>query len=270
MVSRQKSALHSNSKSRQQKGLFRGFGLFLICLGGIFTSCQSSKSDLEITVYAAASMTDYLLRVAEEFEEHHPWKVRFSFAASSVLARQIEAGAKADLFISANPEWATYLAKQFPKQPSPEPYLGNTMVLIRANGRALPDSFENWSPKNGRIALGNPEHVPAGKYAKRGLEALGLWENAASQVIPMSNVREALQLVLRGECEWGFVYGSDASVANLQGLTLPMPEGNVIQYQLFSLGETSNAGSRAFKKFLFSSYATELAIKMGFAVSDRR
>jgi molybdate transport system substrate-binding protein len=173
-----------------------------------------------LTVFAAASLQDGL-RVLEPLwrqggGERPP--LRFSFAASSALARQIEQGAPADLFASADEDWMDYLATRELIRPETRiAPLGNALVLVAPADRPLEvalapgvDLAALLGPQ-GRLAIGDPAHVPAGRYARQALIALGAWEAVVPRLARAGDVRAALLLVQRGEAPLGIVYATDAA-----------------------------------------------------------
>ncbi|HYY62654.1 MAG TPA: molybdate ABC transporter substrate-binding protein [Burkholderiales bacterium] len=160
-----------------------------------------------LTVFAAASLKNAL----DEANAGSPVPVVVSYGASSTLVRQIEAGAPAQGFISADEDWMDELEKRNLLAPGTRRnLLGNRLVWIAPAGRSA--SAEPWralGPRD-RVAMGDPRHVPAGKYARAALEKLGLWDQLAGRVAGAENVRAALALVARGESPLGIVYETDA------------------------------------------------------------
>jgi molybdate transport system substrate-binding protein len=165
-----------------------------------------------ITVFAAASMKDVLEHSAKEYLAAHGVAVVFSFASSSILARQIQAGAAADAFISADEEWMDWLAERDLIQTNSRTVItGNTLVIAAAPANtAREDPSELVAD---RFAMGDPAHVPAGRYAQSALETLGLWERVRPNAVLAENVRVALEYARRGEVGAAIVYGSDLQVA---------------------------------------------------------
>lgn len=162
-----------------------------------------------ITVFAAASMKEAIDAAAEAYERTGDAEIVVSFAASSVLARQIEAGAPADVFISANQDWMDRLEEAgFLRAPSRRDIAGNELVIVTAG--PMPKMAD---PRvllgRGRFVMGDPGHVPAGIYAKAALECLGLWETLRNDAVFAENVRVALEFARRGEVTAAIVYGSD-------------------------------------------------------------
>ncbi|MFP4207397.1 MAG: molybdate ABC transporter substrate-binding protein [Wenzhouxiangella sp.] len=176
---------------------------------------QSAFAD-RVTVFAAASMTNALVEVKQRFEAATRHELVVSLAASSALARQIQQGAPADIFIPANPSWMDVLEQDGLIEPGSRfDLLNNTMVLIAHGTQAAPvalgpelDLLELLA--GGRLAMALVEAVPAGIYGKAGLESLGLWAAVEASVAQTDNARAALALVARGEAPFGIVYATDA------------------------------------------------------------
>lgn len=154
-----------------------------------------------------------------------------SFASSSTLARQIEAGAPADLFISADQKWMDYAVdKKSIDTASRQTLLGNSLVVVAPKASEQKDftidSKTNWTTllNGGRLAVGDPEHVPAGIYAKEALQKLGAWETLSPKLAPAEDVRGALALVERNEAPLGIVYGSDAVASKGVKVVATFPE----------------------------------------------
>lgn len=173
----------------------------------IIMGAASADAAEHLTVFAAASLKNAL----DEANMGSPVAVVVSYGASSTLARQIEAGAPAGVFISADEDWMDELAKKNVLVPGTRrDLLGNRLVWIVPAGRAVP--AEPWrvlGPRD-RLAMGDPRHVPAGKYARAALEKMGLWPTLAGRIAGAENVRAALALVARGESPLGIVYETDA------------------------------------------------------------
>ncbi len=170
-----------------------------------------------VLVFAAASLGDVLEEVDRAFTQHTGIAVQASYAASSVLAKQIEAGAPADVFFSADLAWVDYLEQRSLLKPgSRHDVLGNDLVLIAPSERALPlkiaPGFDLAGAlgAGGRLALADPDSVPAGRYANAALSKLGVWDSVAGRLARAENVRAALAYVARGEAPLGIVYGTDA------------------------------------------------------------
>jgi molybdate transport system substrate-binding protein len=174
-----------------------------------------------VTVFAAGSLIDVLQRVAVLHRERSEDEIRFSFAASSTLARQIEQGAPADLFFSAHEDWMDYLQER--KLVAPADRLRpirNTLVLIspsdaRRNFAVIDKGFDPlpWLGADGRLAVADPAHVPVGVYARQAFEWLGVWESLEPRLARTQDVRSALVLVERGEAPLGVVFETDARIS---------------------------------------------------------
>lgn len=170
----------------------------------------------EITVFAAASMTNAMAEIEERFEAETGHDLSVSLAGSSALARQIQQGAPADVFISANPGWMDALEEDGLLEPGTRFDLLNNAIVLIAHGTDA-DKVEIGPEMDlpallagGKLAMALVDAVPAGIYGKAALEHLGLWETVAPQVVQADNVRAALALVSLGEAPYGIVYATDA------------------------------------------------------------
>lgn len=169
-----------------------------------------------VTVYAAASLVDVLEQLAADYARSGEPRPVLSFASSAVLARQIEAGARADLFISADQDWMDYLSqRQLIRSDTRINLLGNHLVLIAARSNTLalrigPGFTLASALGQGRLALADPDSAPAGRYARAALTALGVWDTVATRLARTEDVRGALAFVARGEAPLGIVYRTDA------------------------------------------------------------
>jgi molybdate transport system substrate-binding protein len=193
--------------------------IFSVALTALLTSaCFAARPAVaeQITVFAAASMTNAMAEVEERFEAATGHEVVVSLAASSALARQIQQGAPADVFISANPDWMDVVEGDGLVEPDSRfDLLNNTIVLIAHGTDAAavemgPDLDLAGLLDGGRLVMALVEAVPAGIYGKAALESLGLWSVVAPSVAQADNVRAALALVARGEAPYGIVYATDA------------------------------------------------------------
>lgn len=184
-----------------------------------------------VTVFAAASMNNVLQEIGQDFEKKYPEdKITFSFASSSALAKQIEQDAPADLFISADLQWLDYLAqKQSAKIKNRINLVNNELVLvapkesqIQADNIQAVDFAKELT--NSYLSVGNPAHVPAGKYAQKALTYYNLWETIEPKLARAKNVRDALSFVERGEAPLGIVYATDAKVSNKVKIVAVFPQ----------------------------------------------
>jgi molybdate transport system substrate-binding protein len=178
----------------------------------------AAQTDKGITVFAAASLTNVLQDLGGAFTKGSSIPVRFSFAASSALARQIENGSRADLFFSADLEWMDYLqARNLIQTGTRHDVLGNQLVLIgpadsKLSLKIAPKFALAAAVGSGRLATGDPDSVPVGRYAHEALANLGVWDDVAARLVRADSVRSALAFVDRGEAVLGIVYATDALV----------------------------------------------------------
>lgn len=230
----------------------------------------------EVTVFAAASTRPALDEIATTFAETTGHSAVMAYAGSSSLARQIELGAPADVFVSANPGWMDHLASRGMIAPDTRrDLLSNRLVLI-AHGADTPP-FDPSAPPglaarvgDGRLAMALVDAVPAGQYGKAALQSLGLWQDLAPRVVQTDNVRAALTLVALGEAAFGIVYDSDArsepSVAVVHRFA---PETHPpIRYPVAAVASRLRPETGAYLDFLTSDVAQEIFRRHGFAVLD--
>ncbi len=183
---------------------------------GLAIGLSSHVAAADVMVFAAASLKEALDDQARQFETRTGNKVVVSYGASNALAKQIEAGAPADLFISADLDWMDYVDQRRLLSPNTRTnLLRNTLVLIApASSKSTLQIGPNFALAAAlgqeRLAMANPDSVPAGKYGKAALEKLGVWSSVEKQVARAENVRAALALVSRGEAPYGIVYSTDA------------------------------------------------------------
>ena len=244
--------------------------LAVVC--GLALAAQAAERR-EVIVFAAASLTDALRDIGKDFESGGG-KVKFSFAASSLLARQIEAGAEADIFFSADTEWMDYLdQRKFTVGESRRDLLSNRLVLIAPVGSTLVLKIEPGFPLakalgDGRLAIAEPDTVPAGKYAKAALTRLGVWDSVAGKLASAENVRAALMYVARGEAPLGIVYVTDAKaepkVKTID--TFPADTHAPIVYPAALIARSITSEAKAFFAYLGSSRAKAVFARYGFVV----
>lgn len=239
--------------------------LLLLCIFVTSTSLQARP----LTLFAASSMTNAIDDICNLYQARYGQPIVRSFAASSSLARQIAAGAPADIFISANTRWMDFLAEQKAVQiDSIEPLLENSLVLI--GSQFYPSSaisLATLANKLGdeRLALANPDHVPAGMYARQALENSGQWPHLKSRLALGQNVRSTLLLVERGESPFGIVYNTDAlqSTKVRRISEIPSELHQAIIYPA-ALVKTPSEEAKHFYHFLFSADARAIFNHYGF------
>ncbi|MDQ0455037.1 molybdate ABC transporter substrate-binding protein [Rhizobium paknamense] len=235
---------------------------------------QPARAADKVTVFAAASLKETLDRLAADWKTQTGKEVTISFAASSALAKQIEQGAPADLFISADLTWMDYLAKADLIDPqSRVNLLGNRIVLITAAQSNLAlkigsDADLKAALGDGRLAMGAVQSVPAGMYGKAALEKLGLWESVKDKIAQADNVRAALLLVSRQEAPLGIVYETDARVDPGVKIIDRFPETShpPIIYPAALTEATKNPDASAFLTFLQGAKAAEVFKAAGFTM----
>ena len=205
---------HDEARGRGRTGAL--WALWPALVGLLVCLWAGPAAAERVVVLAAASTAHVIDAVIDAFQAGPDDRVVASYAGTSALARQIESGAPADIFVAANAAWMDHVAALGLTRPGSRQVLaGNLLVFVAGDGGVAP--FEPSQLLDlaallagGRLALGNPEHVPAGIYARQALEALGLWPAARERLAPAADVRAALALVARGEAPLGIVYATDA------------------------------------------------------------
>lgn len=241
------------------------------------TATQSQSATSSVLVFAAASLKEALDEQVAQFHATGAYRVRVSYAGSNALARQIEAGAPAALFISADETWMDYVAsKGVIAEGTRRALLGNELVLIApASGNTTALDLANTERAkqaisaalgNGRFAIADPRTVPAGKYAQAALTSLGLWGSVSTRLASADNVRSALAFVARAEAPLGAVYRTDALAE--QGVRVvarfPAHSHPPIVYPAAILRSHDSAAARALLDFLGSAGAQATWRKYGF------
>jgi molybdate transport system substrate-binding protein len=253
--------------------MFRFAGLltaFVILLGAAVS--PAGAEDKTITVFAAASMKNALDEIDAAYTAKTGVKFSVSYAASSVLAKQIEQGAPADVFISADTDWMDYAtAKKTINEPTRVNLLGNSIVLIAPKDSEIDNvdigpGFDLAKlAGDGKIATGDVKSVPVGKYAKAALEKLGAWQAAEPKFAMAESVRAALTLVARGEATLGIVYSTDAKVepgVKIVG-TFPADSHPAIIYPV-AAAAAAKPEAKEYLDYLHSAAAKAVLEKYGF------
>ncbi|MDR6796494.1 molybdate ABC transporter substrate-binding protein [Acinetobacter calcoaceticus] len=224
-----------------------------------------------VTVYAAASLTNAINDLEKIYEKQNNIEVKTSYAGSSTLAKQIEAGAPADVFISADTQWMDYLQnKKLVAANDRINLLGNRLVLITPKGQSLNVKLDKTTDPNkvftGKICTGDTKSVPVGKYAKQAFTNLGWWNRIEPKLVETEDVRAALNFVARGECQVGIVYATDAAVSKDVTVVGVFPE-NIHSPIIYTVGMVKkNPNSTKFYQFLQSNQAKAVFKKYGFSV----
>jgi len=254
----------------------------LLCLGLLCLTISASLSAADaqapqILVFAASSLTDAMQEASAAYEKTVHVTVKASFDSSAVLARQIEAGAPADVFFSADTEWMDYLqSRKLIQVASRKNVLGNRLVLIAPTQSQIQLKIAPHFPLaaalgKGRLATGDPDSVPAGRYARSALTNLGVWDEIAPRLARAENVRVALLYVARGEAPLGIVYASDALAdKNVRVVdTFPADTHEPIVYSI-ALTRPAKSQAQAFIAYLTGPQGRDIFVKYGFTVDDHR
>ncbi|MBK1664013.1 molybdate ABC transporter substrate-binding protein [Rhodospirillum rubrum] len=229
----------------------------------------------ELTVFAAASTTNALTDIVALFNDTGAGPAVASFASSSTLAKQIEQGAPAGVFLSADQKWMDYLdEKGLIAKDSRADLLGNRLALIAPANSAL--TVAEVSSKTdfpallgeGRLAVGDPDHVPVGIYTKEAFTKLGLWDGVANKLAPANDVRGALTFVERGESPLGVVYSTDSAVSEKVKTLALLPESShkPVTYPVATVKAKDTKTARAFVDFLKGAEAKAVFERYGFQV----
>jgi molybdate transport system substrate-binding protein len=252
------------------RGLIGAFAAALWLVWAVPASAQGR----DVLIFAAASLKNALDDIHAQYTKETGKQLTISLAASSQLAKQIESGAPADIFISADLDWMDYLAqKNLIKPDTRKNLLGNELVLVVPKDRALdvkivPGFDLAKLLEGGRLAVADTAAVPAGKYAKAALEKLGVWEAVSGRLAQAETVRSALALVARKEAPLGIVYQTDA--ASEPGVRIagvfPADTHPPIVYSIVLTAGSTNPDAGAFLAYLSSEKALLLFEKQGFAV----
>lgn len=227
----------------------------------LFALAGPALAEEPVRVFAAASLTNALDDIAAEWEKAGHPKPRLAYAASSALAKQIEAGAPADVFASADRAWMDYLEDRGRIMPSTRvDLLGNELVLIVPKGKRIPirldRDFDIAGAFTGKLCTGEPGVVPVGIYAKQSLENLGWWVPLKGRIVGTDDVRTALAFVERGECALGIVYATDAKISSKVEILQRFPENThkPIAYP-FAAIKGARPETQAFLRFVETSPA---------------
>jgi len=243
-----------------------------LTLSVLVTNAQAQDIACEpITIFAAASTTNVMEKIADDYERNTACSVTTVFAASGTLARQIESGAPADLFLSANVEWMDWLEQSAIVKPENRTnLLGNDLVLIvpkftdfSSFNLNTPQGLQSFLGER-RLAIGDPASVPAGRYAVAYIRRMGLSKDLKDNIVTAASVRAALTWVARDEAIAGIVYRTDAMIEDSVSIaaTFPAPSDAPIIYPLALMGRTPHADARAFYDHL-QTYASAVAFTDG-------
>ena len=252
----------------------------LLLMLGLLTACgqptpqeaneRAPVDDGPPLVLAASSLQESLEAAADAWAAEGHARPTLSFAATSALARQIDARAPADLFLSADQDWMNHVeARGLIDPTSRANFVGNSIVLVVPRSSDL-----TWSPGgdlslalgDGKLAMADPDAVPAGKYGKAALESLGQWNAVSPDIVRAENVRAALAFVERGAAAAGVVYGTDAAASDKVRVVATFPTGShpPIVYPLAQLNSSRSKDAAAFRGFLLSQEGQAIFRRYGF------
>ncbi|MBX9592537.1 MAG: molybdate ABC transporter substrate-binding protein [Hyphomonadaceae bacterium] len=258
---------------RKWLGFAAGSAAVMLIAWGL-PQAEAQAQGRDVVVFAAASLKNALDAINAQWQKETGKKATISYAASSALAKQIEQGAPAQLFISADLDWMDYVAhKNLIKLDTRSNLLGNRIVLIAPKDKAQPVEIKagfNLAEiiGNGRLSMANVDFVPAGKYGKAALEKLGVWGSVSSKIAQAENVRTALLFVSRGEAPAGIVYRTDAAAdANVKIIGMfPEDTHPPILYAIALTANATHPDAAEFLAYVRSGKARPLFEAQGFVV----
>lgn len=250
------------------------FAVAAVSVAFLGTAALPAMAAEKVTVFAAASLKNALDAANAAWAKESGKEATASYAASSALAKQIEGGAPADVFISADLDWMDYVAKKdLIKADTRSNLLGNRIVLVASKDKAKPvDIKQDFDLSgllgDGKLAMGEVKSVPAGKYGKAALEKLGVWSSVESKVAGAESVRAALALVSRGEAPYGIVYQTDVTADPGVAIvgTFPAESHAPIIYPIAILAESKNPDAAGYLEFLKSEKSAHFFTEQGFTV----
>ncbi|MEM7583461.1 MAG: molybdate ABC transporter substrate-binding protein [Acidobacteriota bacterium] len=251
--------------------------LTVLLAAGLASCGESSSDDRPVVVFAAASLQDFALEIGETFEAKHKTPITFNFAGSNTLAQQIKAAPGADVFLSADREWVTFLESEGrAREASRRKLLANQLVLIahRDAPYTLDDPLDLATASFRHLALADPEAVPAGRYARAALQRLpvegtDLWTAVADRVAPALDVRAALALVASDPEILGIVYRSDTLASDDVRILCELPEvpGQPILYFATRIVDSPNPrAAQRLLDFLMLASTAKTALRHGFSI----
>lgn len=274
-VSAAQAAFQAPGNLHVIKSIARLCTLFFVAAALLSRPALAADNQREpLIVFAAASLTDVLEQTGRLYTRQSNVPVKFSFAASSALARQLESGARADAFLSADQDWMNYLQEhKLIKAGTRSDLLGNRLALIAPSDSKVTLKLRRDAPLlaalggNGRLSTGDPDSVPVGKYAKAALSNLNLWSALERRLVRADNVRVALMYVARGEAPLGIVYATDAAMEPRVRIVDLFPESShaPITYPMAATASASPE-TESFLKFLRSADVRAIFNKAGFTV----
>ncbi len=244
--------------------------IYLQWLAWVVALVAAGGRAAELNIFAAASLADALQAISRVYEPQSGDQLRFNFAASSTLAVQIQQGAPADIFFSADEAKMDALARAgLVATDTRKALLSNTLVIVvnADHGAALTTPADLATPGIRKLALGEPQTVPAGIYAKEYLQQHGWWEQVQAKVVPTASVRACLAAVESGNVDAGIVYKTDALISQRVKIVaeIGVADGPKISYPLAVMKNSKNAAAaRRFAEYLASPPARAVFMKFGF------
>jgi molybdate transport system substrate-binding protein len=247
--------------------------LYLCIISLLLVACvQTKQSKQELIVFCASSLTNVLTEIAEEYKRVNNIDIRLNISSSGTLARQIEHGASPSVFISANEKWVNYLiGLDLLIAESKQKVAGNSMVVIvPVSSKVETLLFGNnfFSTFKGRLAIGDPKHVPAGEYVQQAIINAGYRKELEERILPAKDVRSAMMLVELGEVEMGIVYKTDALKSEKVKIVAEIPDALHLPIGFFAsiIKGKNDEQTMLFYKFLNSNEAKSIWIKHGFKI----
>jgi molybdate transport system substrate-binding protein len=254
------------------KIFFRRLVLLALLVGAHAQAGEPVRGEEPVRVFAAASLTNVLNDIAAQWQRAGHPKPSLAFGASSALGKQVEAGAPADVYASADLKWMDYLEERGRIAAGTRAnLLGNTLVLIAPKGRrfavTMRPGFDLAGAFKGKLCTGEPGVVPAGIYARQSLEKLGWWPSLQGRIVGTDDVRTALAFVERGECGAGIVYATDARISDKVDVLAQFPADTHAPI-VYPFAEVKNARpqTRAFLRYLRTPEAAATFRHHGFTV----
>ena len=260
---------YSETKIFVNKLISRSFILYFLVIS--FWSCGGKKThENEIVVFCAASLSPVMEKIKVKWEDGHQEKIIINAASSGILARQIENGAQADIFLSANLDWMDYLIKTTSIKNVPKSVASNRLAIVIPFDAELDSiGFKKLIlvllNQKGKISMGDPGHVPLGKYTKESMDFYNMYNELSFGLIKTKDARNTLMLVELGEAAFGFVYLSDALTSKKIRIVAVIPKEShqAIDYQAIHIND-ENPGTKAFFEYISSLETKGIWAGMGF------
>ncbi|WP_346855078.1 molybdate ABC transporter substrate-binding protein [uncultured Draconibacterium sp.] len=247
------------------------YTLYIIVLFFVFACGRKAKTESnELLAFCGASLTNVISELAENYEKENAVDIQLNFASSGTLARQIEHGAQPAVYISANEKWVDYLIQLDLLVPETKQMVaGNSLVVVVPLDSPIDSiSFQSNLPElfSGRLAMGDPKHVPAGDYAQQAINNAGYADELKARILPTKDVRSALMVVELGEVEMGIVYKTDALKSEKVKIVSEVPDSlySPVGFYASVLKTKNNKQTLGFYEYLSSPEAKVIWLKHGF------